>query len=166
MHSRHAAAEPKAAEASKRLAAGDFNAAIALFREASDSDPQDAQIAYRLALALDKAGDTEAERTTLERTLRIDPTLALAQNQLGYVLSRSGDIPDAEEHFHLAVQSAPAYAEAWVNYAAALAMQSHFEDASKALAQALRLEPENAQARGLKKDLAATHPARSGGSRN
>ena len=121
---------------------------------------------YRLALAFDKAGDTNEERLTLEKTLQIDPAMALAQNQLGYVLSRSGDVPDAEEHFHLAVQSAPTYTAAWVNYAAALAVESKLDEAEKALSQALQLEPGNAQALGLKKDLDAAESAKTAGHSN
>ena len=162
----HLAAQPKAAEAGDKLAAGDIKAAIALYREAREAAPQDAAIAYRLALAFDKAGDTESERTTLEQTLQIDPTMALAQNQLGYVLSRSGDVPDAEQHFYLAVQSNPSYTAAWVNYAAALAVQSRLDEAEKALSQALQLDPGNAQALGLKKDLDAAQSAKTAGHSN
>jgi len=158
--------QPKAAEAAGKLAAGDVKGAIALYREAVEAAPQDADIVYRLALAFEKAGDTDAERTTLEQTLRIDPSMALAQNQLGYVLSRSGDVPDAEEHFHRAVQSAPAYTAAWVNYAAALAVESRLDEAEKALSQALQLDPGNAQALRLKKDLEGTHAAKSPGHSN
>jgi tetratricopeptide (TPR) repeat protein len=164
--SQHFTAQPKATEAANELAAGDIQGAIALYREAVVAAPQDADIAYRLALAFDKAGDTDAERTTLEQTVRIDPSMAQAQNQLGYVLSRSGDVPDAEEHFRLAVQSAPAYTAAWVNYAAALAVQSRLDEAEKALSQALQLDPGNAQALGLKKDLEAAHAAKSPGHSN
>jgi Flp pilus assembly protein TadD len=163
MRSQHFVAQPKATEAAKKLAAGDIQGAIALYREAVEAAPQDASIAYKLALAFDKAGDTEAERTTLEQTLHIDPTMAVAQNQLGYVLSRGGDVPDAEKHFHLAVQSAPAYTAAWVNYAAALAVESRLEEAEKALSTALQLEPGNAQALGLKKDLDAAHATKPAG---
>lgn len=159
----HIAAQPKVKEAASKLAAGDIQNAITLYREALEAAPQDADISYQLALAFDKAGDADAERTALEQTLRIDPTMAVAQNQLGYVLSRSGDVSDAEEHFRLAVQSAPAYAAAWVNYAAALAVGSRFEEAEKALSHALQLEPRNAQALGLKKDLEAAHDTKAPG---
>lgn len=163
MRSQHFAAQPKATEAAKKLAAGDIQGAIALYRKAVEAAPQDASISYKLALAFDKAGDTEAERTTLEQTLHIDPTMAVAQNQLGYVLSRGGDVPDAEQHFHLAVQAAPAYTAAWVNYAAALAVESRLEEAEKALSTALELDPGNAQALGLKKDLDAAHVTKPAG---
>lgn len=162
----HTLAQPEAAEAAQKLAAGDVKGAIALYREASDAAPQDAGIRYRLALAYEKAGDTDAEKTTLEQTLKIDPTMALAQNQLGYVLSRGGDVPDAEEHFHLAVQSAPSYTAAWVNYAAALAVQSRLDEAEKALSKALQLDPRNAQALGLQKDLKAAHTTNAQGPSN
>jgi tetratricopeptide (TPR) repeat protein len=149
----HLVVQPKVQEAARRMSAGDIKGAIALYREAVAAAPQDAAISYKLALAFDKAGDMDAERTTLEQTLKLDPTMALAQNQLGYVLSRGGDVPSATEHFHLAVQLNPAYTAAWVNYAGALAVQSHTDEAEKALSRALQLDPRNAQALGLKKAL-------------
>jgi Tfp pilus assembly protein PilF len=87
--------------------------------------------------------------------VKIDPTFALAQNQLGYLMTRSGDPGAAEAHFRQAVKSAPAFTDGWINLAATLALEKHFLEAQEAVANALRLEPTNAQALQLSQDLNA-----------
>jgi len=149
----HAAS--KTAQGDQDMVAGDIQKAVADYREAADSDPQDAQISYKLALALDRAGDTKAESAALEQAIKDDPTFALAHNQLGFLASRDGDSTTAEEHFRLAVQSAPGYTQAWISLAATLGMESRFSEAQQALASALKLEPNNAEALQLQKDLDA-----------
>jgi tetratricopeptide (TPR) repeat protein len=156
----HALAASKAAQASKEFASGDPQKAAALYREAFEATPDDAQLGFKLALALDKTGDTASERTVLEQVLKIDPTVALAQNQLGYLESRDGDPASAEEHFRLAVRAAPRYTQAWVSLAATLAMQSRFTEAQEAVTSALKLEPDNAEALQLRKDLSAAQAQR------
>ncbi|MGP0020344.1 MAG: tetratricopeptide repeat protein [Candidatus Sulfotelmatobacter sp.] len=148
-------AASKSAEAAKEQAAGNLQKAAALYREASDATPDDLPIAFRLALALDATGDTAAERTVLERVIKVDAAFAQAQNQLGYLDSKDGDTAGAEEHFRLAVQAAPGYTQAWISLAATLGMESRFSDAQEAVATALKLEPANSEALQLRKDLNA-----------
>jgi Flp pilus assembly protein TadD len=58
------------------------------------------------------------------------------------------------EHFRLAVQSAPAWTEAWVNLAAELAVLARFSEAREAVSKALSLDPANSDARALSDQLA------------
>lgn len=97
-------------------------------------DAHDANLSYKLALALDSAGNFADERTALEDAVSIDPTFALAHYQLGYVDSRLGDLAGAESEFQLAVHSAPACVKAWVSLAATLGMESKFAEAQQAAA--------------------------------
>jgi len=90
-----------------------------------------------------------------EKAIQIDPDLAIAHNQLGYLDSRNGDPAAAEEHFRNAVRAAPGFTDAWINLAATLGMESKFSEAEAAVATALKLEPANAEALQLKQDLAA-----------
>jgi tetratricopeptide (TPR) repeat protein len=152
---RHALAASKTAQGDKELATGDPQKAVADYREAIDAGPDDARIAYKLALALDRTGDTAAESTALEQAVKIDPGFALAYDQLGYLASRSGDSASAEEHFRQAVRAAPGYTQAWISLAATLGMESRFSDAQEAVATALKLEPANSEALQLRKDLNA-----------
>lgn len=156
----HALAVNKSAQAEKEFASGDPQKAVALYKEAFAAAPEDAQIAFKLALALDKTGDTASEHTVLEQAIKLDPNLALAQNQLGYLDSRGGDPASAEEHFRQAVRAAPGYTQAWVSLAATLAMESRFPEAEQAVASALRLDPANAEALQLRKDLTAAQAQR------
>ncbi len=153
-------AASKSAQAAKEMENGNPAKAAALYREALDAYPKDASLTYKLAIALDGAGDTEAERTVLEQAVQIDPDFALAQNQLGYLASRGGDTASAEDHFRQAVRSSPAYTQAWVSLAATLGMESRFPEAQEAIASALRLDPNNAEAQQLRKELTAAQAQR------
>jgi len=90
----------------------------------------------------------------LEQAVKLDPRLAGAQNALGYLLSRSGEVDGAVEHFKMAVDAAPGWPEAWINLAAELAVGSHFPEARQAVSKALELDPGNAQAKELSDQLA------------
>jgi tetratricopeptide (TPR) repeat protein len=160
VNAQHALAANKSAQADKELAGGDAQKAAALYKEAFEANPDDAQLAFKYALTLDKTGDTGTERTVLEQAIKIDPTMAAAQNQLGYLDSRGGDPSSAEEHFRLAVRAAPAYTQAWISLAATLAMESKLSEAQEAVASALRLDPANSEALQLRKDLTAAQAQR------
>lgn len=143
----------KAGEAAQALNHGDLQHAVDLYRQAFAAAPKNALIGYRLSKALDQAGDFDAEHSVLQQVLAIDPTIALAQHQLGYLDSRRGDYAAAESHFRQAVAAAPQFTQAWISLAATLGMESKFSDAQQAIANALRLDPNNAEAQQLSKDL-------------
>jgi Flp pilus assembly protein TadD len=149
-------AAAKSAFADQKLASGDVSQAVDLYREALAGAPQEATLAYKLAMALDKAGDLKSERAALEQAIQIDPGMAEAQNQLGYLASRAGETASAEEHFRLAVQLSPGYAKAWVNLAATLYLESKLPEAKQAVERALQVEPGNQKAQELNRELAQT----------
>ena len=146
-------AASKAAQGDKEFAGGDPQKAVAFYREAVGATPNNPLFTFKLALALDRTGAVDEESALLEHAVQVDPGFALAQNQLGYLASRSGDSAGAEDHFRRAVQAAPGYVQAWVSLAATLGMESRFPEAQQALAAALQLDPQNAQALQLRKDL-------------
>ena len=146
----------KAGEASQALDKGDTQHAVELYREAFAAAPKNALIGYRLATALDKASDFDGERTVLQQVIAIDPTIALAQNQLGYLESQRGDYAAAEDHFRQAVTSAPKFTQAWVSLAATLGIESKFTEARQAVETALQIDPNDAQAQQLSHELAAS----------
>jgi Flp pilus assembly protein TadD len=143
-----------AAEGDKNLDAGKLDEAIRHYRDAAEAAPQSASYKFKLAIALQRSGDTKGERAQLEHAVQLDPKLAGAQNALGYLLSESGDSAGAIEHFRLAVQAAPEWPDAWINLAAELATNAQFAEAKQAAAKALELDPENAQAKALNDQLA------------
>jgi tetratricopeptide (TPR) repeat protein len=151
-------ADTKSKLAAQKLAAGDAQGAISLYREAVVASPEDAHLNYQLAMVLDKGGDLAAERSALEQAVKIDPTFAVAQNQLGYLLSRDGSAASntaAEGHFRLAVKAAPEFTVAWINLAATLGAEAHYAEAQEAVATALRLDPKNTDALQLSEQLNA-----------
>ncbi len=146
-------AASKSTDADQALDKGDTQKAVALYREALEATPQDALLQYKLAVALDRAGDETGERTALEQAIQIDPNLAVAQNQLGYLFYKSSQYDTAEEHFRQAIRANPDFTQAWISLAATLASKSRFTDAREAIAHALRLDPHNAEALQMKKEL-------------
>ena len=136
----------KSSQGDSAMAAGDAAKARALYEAALAATPNDAQLNYKLAAALDKLGDLPSERAALDRAIQLNPNLAVAQNQLGFLDSKNGDTSNAEHHFREAVRAAPDFTEAWVNLAATLGLESRFQDAQSAVDNALRLDPKNAQA--------------------
>ncbi|HEV2471480.1 MAG TPA: tetratricopeptide repeat protein, partial [Chthonomonadales bacterium] len=148
------AAAVDVSDGDKALQAGQVKEAVEHYRSAVEALPQSANYRYKLAVALDGAGDMEGEQAQLEAAIKIDPRMAGAQRQLGYVLAQSGDTAGSIEHFQLAVQAAPGWVEAWVNLAGELAQAGRFPDARKAAAKALDLDPKNALARELNQQLA------------
>jgi Flp pilus assembly protein TadD len=163
-HDASLAAEAAVALADKDLNDGKTDEAIAKYREALASEPNDALYRYKLSVALRKIGDQAGERAQLEEAVKLDPRHAAAQNELGFLLASSGDANGAVEHFRLAVQSAPAWTEAWVNLAAELATIAHYSEAKEAVAKALSLDPQNADARELSDQLARDPAAQQAGS--
>jgi Flp pilus assembly protein TadD len=145
----------RAAEAANALKAGDKQKAAELYRKASALEPGDASLAYRLALVLADLGDVEGERSALEQAIKADPSLVLAQYQLGYLEFQAGDDPGAERQFRLVVQALPGNVQAWCSLASTLGRQSRFQEAQEALDHALKLEPDSPVALKIKRMLAA-----------
>jgi tetratricopeptide (TPR) repeat protein len=147
-------ASMKASQADEEMKNAKAQDAIGHYKEAIAARPENANYKYKLALALHQNGDVEGERAQLEQAVKLDPTLAGAQNELGYLLSRMGDSRGAIEHFKQAVHSAPGYVDAWINLSAEFAMAGQFPEAREAIAMALRLEPDNERAKRLNDRLA------------
>ena len=154
VHQTRAIAVSKVAQGDKALAGGDAHRAAGLYREALDITSDDAQLYYKLAVALDELGDLSGETTALERAVQINPDLAVAHNQLGFLASQKGDAAGAESHFREAIRAAPDFTEAWVNLAAILGLQSRFAEAQEAVRKALALDAKNPQALLLRETLA------------
>jgi Flp pilus assembly protein TadD len=151
---RRSLAASKTAQGDKEIATGSAEKAAVFYREALEATPDDGKLNFKLAVALDRAGDITTERATLEKAVQVDPDLAVAYNQLGFLAFKSGDSQAAEKYFRQAVRAAPGFTEAWVNLAASLGLESRFSDAQQAVNSALQLEPMNAQALQLRETLA------------
>jgi tetratricopeptide (TPR) repeat protein len=131
------------------IAAGDAVKAIQLYRAALATDPDEPILSYKLALALDKTNDLVNEKAALEHAIKLNPKLAEAQNQLGYLAARSGDTASAETYFRAAIDASPSYVAAWINLSATLASETRWQDATLAVNRALQIDPSNTEARQL-----------------
>jgi tetratricopeptide (TPR) repeat protein len=147
-------AASKMAQADKELAEGDPKKAVALYRDAVAVMPESALLNYKLSVALDRVGDTAGEHAALEKAVQIDPDMAIAHRQLGYLAFSGGDFTTAEAQFREAVRAAPGYADAWVSLAATLGTESRYPEAQQAVQHALEIDPRNANAIDLQKELA------------
>jgi len=145
----------KASEAGQAAKKGDNRKAADLYREACAVQPNDASLAYRLALVLGELGDLQGERAALEQAVKANPGFTPAQYQLGYLDFQAGDDPAAERQFRITVEALPSNAQAWCSLASTLARQSRFKEAQAAVANALKLEPKNPTALRLNQMLSA-----------
>jgi tetratricopeptide (TPR) repeat protein len=143
-----------ASQGDKALSDAKPGDAVVRYREAVEKDPKNPMYRYQLSVALRETGDPEGERAQLEETIKLNPKIAAAQNELGFILARAGDASGAVEHFRLAIQAAPQWTDAWVNLAGELAETAHYAEARTAVARALVLDPSNAEARELSDQLA------------
>ena len=148
----------KAEEGDQAMSAGNAAQAASLYREALASDPDEPLLFYKLSRALDKIKDIDGEKTALRQAIRLNPDLAEAQNQMGYLAAHEGDSALAEGYFRAAVHASPSYAAAWINLAATLASDGKWKEAKEALGHALEIDPDNADARGLSRALASANP--------
>ena len=139
------------------MAAGDPAKAASLYKEALETDPDEPLLYYKLSKALDKLKDLAGEKAALQRAIQLNPSLAEAQNQMGYLAARDGDLAPAEGYFRAAVGASPSYVGAWINLAATLASEEKWQDARQAVGRALEIDPDNAEARELGQALAAAH---------
>jgi tetratricopeptide (TPR) repeat protein len=140
------------------MAAGDAVKAVELYRAALATNPDEALLSYKLAKALDKTNDLVNEKAALQRAIELNPNLAEAQNQMGYLAAHGGDTVAAEAYFRAAIQASASYVPAWINLAATLASETKWQDATEAVDHALAIDPSNAEARQLEQAIRDAQP--------
>lgn len=154
----HGKAATESSLADQAQASGNFAEAAVHYREALRLAPNEALMAYRLAMALDQAGDRAGERSSLTQAIEDNPRMAEAQNQLGYLDYLDGQTDIAIEHFRLSTQADPAYTKAWINLAAALCLTEQWKEARASLEQVIAIDPGNPAARQLLQQITTNAP--------
>ena len=149
-----AEAVSKATEAAEAAKSGDNQKAADLYRAACAAQPQNATLAYRLAVVLGNKGDLDGERAALQRAVQANPHFVQAQYQLGYMDFQAGNNAAAEREFRATVDALPDNVQAWISLAATLGAEEHFTEARAAIARARELQPDNSAARALSQKLA------------
>lgn len=145
----------KTQQAEQAITAGDTAQGITLYKQALSTDPANALLMYKLAMAYDKTHDLANEQALLEHSIQLDPKLSEAQNQIGYLAVRRGETAQAEDHFRAAIQATPSYTVAWINLAASYASEARWGEAKDAVGHALAIDPSNAMAQRLNQAISA-----------
>jgi tetratricopeptide (TPR) repeat protein len=152
-----AQAAGKAESGDQSMAAGNYSQAAEIYRDALTTDPAEAVLHYKLSRALGKMNDVAGEINELQRTIELDPKLAEAQNQLGFLAVHRGEAERAESYFRAATEADPSYVVAWVNLAATLASEAKWSEADLAAKRLLEIDPGNSAAREIETAVAQSH---------
>jgi tetratricopeptide (TPR) repeat protein len=124
--------------------------AVAAAQAAAAAKPEDPEAWFRLGLAWQRSGGAEAAdsaRSAYEKVIALAPGRADALVHRGLVLEDLNQHAEAEASYRSATEAAPNDAVPWVNLGALLYF--HYKktfDAKSALAKALELDPDNADA--------------------
>lgn len=125
----------------------DVLAAESVFRQAVESDPENALAWYNLGASLqmqEKLGDALG---AFEKAVGIAPDFALALNSMGTVYARAGLLQEATAAYQRAIAADQRYARPWFNLGQVYEVTGQRERAVKAYERAFAIDPEHALAR-------------------
>ena len=115
--------------------------ALDLLLKADPYLPGEARIHYTIAFLLEQKGDIPEAVRHYEKTLKINPQLAEAQNNLGAVYLAKGEHEKAYGFFKKALELKPFYLEAHSNLAHCLLGQNALEGAELEFKLCIQLNP-------------------------
>ena len=127
---------------------GDFNGAVAEYREAMRIDPGWTKAMHlNIGYTYMQQGrlDEASEHTRL--ALEMDEDFAQAHLNLATILAQQGRLPEATRHCRRALAIEPENSEACHNLGKALAQQQSFEEAAVHLRKTVELRPDHAPSR-------------------
>ena len=115
--------------------------AAQIYRHMLEENPDSAQTAYNLALALEAMNDTKGAEDALRNAIDIDPKLAKIQAELGRLELAKGDLQSAQKWLESALDLEPELVEARGNLAMVYARKGDLVSAEKLLRQAIEDDP-------------------------
>jgi class 3 adenylate cyclase/TolB-like protein/tetratricopeptide (TPR) repeat protein len=124
-----------------RLATGDAKEAEAAYRQALALVPRSPDALIGLAQALAAGGRTKEAEETFQHAIAAQPSYASAHNAYGNFLFALGRARDAVASYERATVLTPDNPDAFNNLGIAYMLAGDFEQASRALAQSLAIEP-------------------------
>lgn len=142
----------KAAELS---AAGQLDAAEAIYRKLMEQHPEVAEVHYNLGLLLARKPDLEGSASALEKALELRPNHAPAALALSGIYGEIGRGEDAAAMMETVVTEFPDDADIRVAAAYFHLNANRREEAQPHLEAALRLDPDNAESHYLLATIAA-----------
>ena len=129
-------------KANDLLQAGKAAEAAQIYRQMLQQNPQSAQTAFNLGLALEATGDVKGAEEALRNAMNLDPGQAAIQAELGRLYLAQGDLPAAQKWLASALTLQPGLAEARGNLAMVYARERDLITAEKLLRQALEDNPD------------------------
>lgn len=115
--------------------------AAQIYRHMLEENPDSAQTAYNLALALEAMNDAKGAEDALQKAIDIDPKLAKTRVELGRLELAAGDLQSAQKWLESALDLDPELVEARGNLAMVYARKGDLVSAEKLLRQALEDDP-------------------------
>jgi tetratricopeptide (TPR) repeat protein len=125
---------------------GQYQAAIAEWKELAASDPDDARVHSNLATALARSGRVADAVPEYEKALELNPQFHAIHGSLGEALLALGRADEAIAHFEKALESYPESANLHNDLGEALAMKDRLDDALPEFQKAAELDPRMAVA--------------------
>jgi len=129
--------------ASVEMSEGDFKSAAGLYREALQTDPNDALTHTALAAALDASGEWQQAQAEYRMAIAADSQAFNARFDLGQLETRHGDYSAAEAQFQQLLVANPNDAGAHAALGAVFAETGRDQQAKQQFEVALSLEPRN-----------------------
>ena len=124
---------------------GRLDEAEALYREALERSPNDADLLHFHGVLLHQRGRSTEAIDSIRRALEIDPNYVDAHNNLGNVFKELGRLRDATREYRKVLALDDSNAGAHNNLGTSLRCLDHFEEAITEYKRALELEPGNAE---------------------
>lgn len=120
-------------------AKGDWRVASAYYAMTAERQPFDADLHYKLGLALDRIYHWEESQTALERAIQLDPTRPGWHYRLAFVLERQEKWRDAADSYRYAVETNKKHVAYWhYRLGVTLKRSGEYRDAAEAF---LRMNP-------------------------
>lgn len=126
---------------------GQYQAAIAEWRELAASNPGDARVHNNLATALARAGKFAEAIPQYEQALELNPQFHAIHRSLGEALTSVGRPDEAILQFEKALEAYPESADLHNDLGRALAMKERLDDAMAEFQKAAEIDPRSAEAR-------------------
>ena len=126
--------------------AGQYEEAIASYKEAIRIKPDDADAHYNLGVTYGESGQYEEAIASYKEVLRIKPDDADAHYNLGYVYRELGQYEEAIASFKKSIRIKPDDANAHYSLGLAYDESGQYEEAIASYKEVLRIKPDDADA--------------------
>jgi type IV pilus assembly protein PilF len=111
--------------------------AIAECERARQLAPKQSNIAWRLAVLNDRAGNARKAAAEFQAALKQQPDSADLLNDLGYFYCRQENWAEAEKHLLAAVRVGPKHSQAWINLGLVYGKTARWQECWQAFAKTL-----------------------------